>query len=132
MVISQVETALRYTSFIGSLNNSQAGFESSGSLVMNHRKVHVSRSIFICFAVKGTKNFGGQRLIKLRRNLKLTLCQANRARRLPVRGEGSDFSNRNIPFAQKDGFPLGQPLKVAREMGFCFMDVKSNHESIIA
>ena len=41
--------------------------------------------------------------------------------------DGSEFGDRHISPAQKNGLSLQKTLKVIGEMGFCLVNVESNH-----
>ena len=81
--------------------------------------------------MEGINNFIRKRFKKFRGHLKLSFGQSNRPASGSLLRNRSNFSYRYISFAQKNGLTLLDPLQISGEMGFCFMNVDSNHDSTL-
>ena len=81
--------------------------------------------------VKGFQERSRQRLEECRRNLELAFREAQRARRLPWRGQGADFGDGRVALAQKNRLTSGQAGEVAGEMGLGLVYIEPDHDSIV-
>jgi hypothetical protein len=81
--------------------------------------------------MKRGDHFMGQRLKKRRRHLKMPFCKPYRAPGFPFHGNRPDFRHRDVPFAYEDPFPLDDPVKILGKVGFHFINIEPNHDSIL-
>jgi hypothetical protein len=74
----------------------------------------------------------GQGFKEFSRNFELSFGEAYRALIFSMRGNRTYFGNRYVPLAQKDRLSAGEPCEIARQMGFCFVNVELDHDFLLA
>ena len=82
--------------------------------------------------MEGVSHVGRKRFKELWRNSKLSFREADGAFGFALRRKRTNFRNGHVALAKKNGFSAREFCQIAREMGFCLVNVQPNHRFYLA